>query len=53
MKDYASNGEHDKARKTLWAARILSIVGIFSGLAVVTVIIVLRVLYTRSSENEA
>ena len=50
-KEYASNGEPDRAKKAVCSARVLAIIGILSGIAVVVIFIVLRALANDGNED--
>ena len=49
-KEYASNGEPDRAKKAVCSARVLAIIGILSGIVVMMIFIFVRTL--GNNENE-
>ena len=53
VSQYTDQGEHDKARKTLLAARIMVAVGVVAGIIIVALAITLKVLSLENSQGSS
>ena len=48
---YALNEEPDRAKKAICTARVLTFIGIISGIAVVVIFIFVRILVSNTTSN--